>query len=503
MKNTVFAVSLLAGIVAIILYSFSSPDGNAANEPIQAAGVTIYAKSDFNEGKDAFSGSKQVQQTLVEDAISGQALKTVCLEKWAGPALGFSVQGSTDLKMAFMAKGEGYKRAALNVFDKKANDNTTPYGYRRLPDNKWRPIVYYLERFRYNSKRGGTVRKNTDYNGVRFFGPKPSGSEISLSLDNFVLYRGNDRQAPEKVTGLKAGLDKKGVNLRWAEAKDNTFPMVYAVARATKGGEYKKIAETYKTKYVDKYIEKGKFEYKVLACDFENNCGNWSEKVQIDSDKDFWQRDFSKEESDRLDYARHVREVHKQGNNSVNKGKVLLYGDSLTKASVYREKVAAELGIYEVDARGYPGKRTGWGRVNALEKALKPMNPEVIGILFGTNNVRGKMHSQSTLKTWIDDLEAIVKAAEKRGTVPILGTIPPRGFNDPKSEPEALYNELLIKRARELQVPVAYIFSEIQESGDRRKYIWKDGVHWTSKGMQAAAKAWGRSMREVGFALRQ
>lgn len=39
------------------------------------------------------------------------------------------------------------------MFDKKANDNTTPYGYRFLPDNRWVPVLYYVDLFRYNSKK--------------------------------------------------------------------------------------------------------------------------------------------------------------------------------------------------------------------------------------------------------------------------------------------------------------------------------------------------------------
>ena len=83
-----------------------------------------------------------------------------------------------------------------------------------------------------------------------------------------------------------------------------------------------------------------------------------------------------------------------------------------------------------------------------------------------------------------------------------MGTIPPRGFKDPESKPEAVFNKMLVEAARADKIPVAYVFEEIQKSGDRRKFIWRDGVHWTPKGMEVAARAWAKAMRQVEFVLR-
>jgi len=155
-----------------------------------------------------------------------------------------------------------------------------------------------------------------------------------------------------------------------------------------------------------------------------------------------------------------------------------------------------------VSAHGFAGKTTGWGARYLKEKALIPENPEFLFVMFGTNNVRGILRQTKVYEKWIDDLERIVKEVEAKGTIVVLGTIPPRGFKDPLSMPEAMFNKLLIKRARKLKVPVAYIFEEVQKSGDRREFIWKDGVHWTAKGMEVAAKAWAKTMRQIEFVLR-
>ncbi len=122
--------------------------------------------------------------------------------------------------------------------------------------------------------------------------------------------------------------------------------------------------------------------------------------------------------------------------------------------------------------------------------------------MFGTNNVRGRVRTQDIYERWVEDLIAIVKQAESKGVVAALATIPPRGFKDPFSLPEALFNEILVKKAREAKIPIAYIFEAVQKAGPRREFIWKDGVHWTPKGIEIAAWTWRKTMRQIEFALR-
>ncbi len=467
----------------------------------EQSGIIVYYKHDFEKGPEGFQGTKGTSLDTAP-GVSGKALKAVIRKRWGGPALGINIQGSRGLKLAFIAKGLGMGRATLNVWDAKARDNTTPYGYRVLPDGEWRPVFYHLDRFRYNSKGSGFVKNDTDYRNVRFWAREIKGKEAILLLDNFVIYRGDDPSPPKRVEGLKAKAAPEGIALEWNEPHDNAFPMLYVVERADQGGAYEKIAETVETRFLDRTAGKGTLRYRVLACDFENNLGPWSDPVEVTGMAPRATRQLSREEKDRIIYAEHIRRIHGHGTGKVNKGLVTLYGDSLTYATVYRHEVAAHLGIYRVEARGFPGMTTGWGRRHVMEKALAKDNPEFLLVLFGTNNVLGRKHSRDEMEKWADDLEAIVKAGEARGTVVILGTIPPRGFSDPESRPEREYNQVVIERARKLKVPVAYIFDEIQAGGDRRQYIWRDGVHWTPKGMEAAARAWERTMRQVEFALR-
>jgi len=206
-------------------------------------------------------------------------------------------------------------------------------------------------------------------------------------------------------------------------------------------------------------------------------------------------------EKDRELYADHIRKVHAKGKGKVNKGLVVLFGDSLTCPILYPRLVAGALGIYRVKAYGFAGQTTGFGRKKVAEILAKE-RPEFLFVMFGTNNVRGQLRRADVYERWVDDLEAIVKQAEAQGVVVVLATIPPRGFKDPLSLPEASFNKVLIQRARKLKVPVAYVFEEIQQGGNRREFIWKDGVHWTAKGMEVAAKAWAKTMKQIEFALR-
>jgi len=277
------------------------------------------------------------------------------------------IEGSEGLKMAFLAKGEGFDRATLNVYDEAQDDNTTPYAYRWLPDGRWTPVLYRLDRFRYNSRRTGFVRPDARYSELRFYGPEPKGRPVALTLDNFVIYRGEDRSPPGVVSGLRAKATEQGVFLHWAPAPDNVAPMLYVVSRAGSDGTFRKIAETFETRFLDTSAPRGPVRYRVLACDFQNNLGPWSEPVAVVSVSEGRARSLTPVERDRLAYAEQVRAVHERGKGSVRRGHVCLYGDSLTGPTVYRQMVEGALGIYTVGAKGFAGMRTGWGRKNALK----------------------------------------------------------------------------------------------------------------------------------------
>ena len=120
-------------------------------------------------------------------------------------------------------------------------------------------------------------------------------------------------------------------------------------------------------------------------------------------------------------------------------------------------------------------------------------------ILYRTNNSK----AEPAIPAAMADLTAVVRVCEANGTVAVLGTIPPRGWTA-ESDPEARFNKHLIELCRKLEIPIAYIFEGFQEKGpdNRRTYMGNDGVHWTGEGMAVCGRAWGATLDEMPFVLR-
>jgi len=473
-----------------------APKPIVPNRGKEIGGVTIYHKMTFDkelEGWEAVNGGKL---NLTGDSVHGKALHVACDGNWAGASLPISVSGSRGLKIALAMKGRNLNEVGVNIFDTIAGDNTTPYGYRYLQNGRWTPILYFLDRCRYNSRTTGFVAPITAYSSVRFYGPARLTPGKTFALENFVLYRGTDRQPPTKVTELQAQATRSGVRLSWQPADDNVAVQLYVISRADGSGAFHKAGESYTTQYQDVTAAKGKYRYRVFAVDFEENFGPWCEPVSVNSVAGGRVPGLTREQQGRLGYAEHVCRVHAKGAGKVRKGHATLFGDSLTAATTYPHCARAAFRNMAVNAFGYPSMRTSFGR-NKVHEILRQDNPEFMFVLYGTNNNKAEQH----LPQAMDDLAAIVKACEARGTVCVLGTIPPRGWT-PESQPEANFNRRVIELCHKLKIPTGYIFEDFQSAGDRRKTMGGDGVHWRGEGMAIGAKAWGKALGQIGFALR-
>lgn len=239
---------------------------------------------------------------------------------------------------------------------------------------------------------------------------------MSIILDNFVVYRGDDHVPPSKVEGLKAYAERDGVKLEWKVAHDNVFPMVYVISRSGKGGKFKKIAENYRPYYIDKTVGRGIYKYRVLACDFQNNIGEWSDVVEVKSIATPIKSDIDQLIVDRENYIKHVKKIHEMGKGKVEKGLVVMYGDSLTAPTLYPQVTVGALGIYRVKAFGYEGMTTGWGKKNLENRILNRVKPEFMLLMFGTNNVRGVLKDNDTYLKWVYDLIDTAKKSRIKGS---------------------------------------------------------------------------------------
>lgn len=403
-----------------------------------------------------------------------------------------AVRDSGDLKIAFLATGRGGPGdAAVNFFDTLARDNTTSWAPRMLDRERPLPVVYRCDRFRYNGS-SQTVAAKTLYSGITFIGP----AQGALALRDFVVYRGDDGDPPPQPAGLKAAAGPEGATLSWDRVRDNTGIACYCIARSGADGAFAKVAEAAEPSFRDAAAGPGRWSYRVAAVDFHDNVGPWSDPVTVEVAAPAAVAVPGREVQDRERYAARVRGVHRAGRGKVVKGRVLCFGDSLTHATSYGRAVEGRLGRYEVVARGYPSQRTSFGREKIAEH-LREFNPEYCLVLLGTNNGKG----EADIAAAMDDLAAIVAACDAHGTVAGLATIPPRGFTDAESKPEAAYNRAVVALARERGIPVAYLFEEFLAARDRADVLCPDGVHFHRDGFDAAGRAWRKMHEQVAFAV--
>ena len=378
MKAAIHETNAILAAVLILSGSMAAADEKVAglNGGKPSGGVIVYQKMHFDEGLEGWESSGGGQVSLTSDAISGKALRVACEKSWAAAQLPLAINGSKDLKMALLMKGRNLPLVGVNIHDAASGDNTTPYAYRYLRDGGWTPILYRLDRCRYNSTTEGYVRPATRYDELRFYGPSDAKPGMEFTIDDLVIYRGTDRQPPGKVTGLAAQATPGGVKLSWQPAADNVGVQVYVVTRADGGSAFQKIAESYAVGYLDTAAGEGTYRYRVFAVDFEENYGPWSDPLAVHSTGVPRKTAPTREEQDRLGYADRTGAVHARGAGKVRKGQATLFGDSLTAATVYPQCAEAAFGTLSVDAFGYPSMRTDFGR-GKVKEILDKENPGI------------------------------------------------------------------------------------------------------------------------------
>jgi len=461
---------------------------------VESGGVTVYGRFGFDSGLDGWEGSNGATVSL-SGGVTGGGLEVACEGSWAGARRPIAVSGSRGLRLAYHMRARGLAEVGLNIHDALTGDNTTPLAPRFLQEGEWTPVLYLLDRCRYNSQVESLVAPAALYDGLLLHGPEARRPGAGFAVDGIVLYRGEDRSPPSAPGGLRAEAGPGGARLSWLPAADNVGILAYAVSRSDGGGPFRKVAETARPEWEDPEGGRGLRSYRVLAVDFEENLGPWCGAVDVDAGEGP-PAALDGAAPGRPPWADHVGEVHRRGDGKVRRGRAALFGDSLTGATSYRNTTEAALGNLDVAAHGFPSMRTDFGR-GAAAGILDRENPEYLLVLFGTNNGKGT----EEIPRAMEDLEAIVRAGEERGTVVLLGTIPPRGWS-PGSEPEVRYNRAVLDLAARLRIPAARIFEGITAAGDRRRFIAGDGVHWTGEGMAVAGRAWGKAMAEVRFVLR-
>jgi lysophospholipase L1-like esterase len=200
--------------------------------------------------------------------------------------------------------------------------------------------------------------------------------------------------------------------------------------------------------------------------------------------------------TDRKAYAAQVLAIHERGRGTVRPGVYLFAGDSITAATLYARTMISWLGRGLMVRQGVGQITTEYGAAH-IREYLASAAPEFALVMYGTNDSKSGRAVSGAMR----NLASIVDACIERGTIPILATIPPRGYSKGGQGEQERFNQALVELARQKKVPVSYAFEEMMQR-DLRQILY-DGIHLEPRrGNEAAAVAFRRTMDQVYFALR-
>ncbi len=503
MKRTLVVVTAALAIGWGVARGQEAPEKPFGKPISQGGGIQVYAKVSFDEGDNPFINEASGEASLEsrpDYVVSGRSLHV----RRAKPGGYFGarinkieVAGTPGLNIAFCVRANEMQNVSLNFYDSLQRDNTTPTSPARVQDDQWRTVVYAVEDFHFNSDPPQKkVKAQTRHTNLFFHGPEQPGATGEYWIDKFIIYRGVDNQPPEPPGGLKAKAGENGqVELSWQEARDNAFAATYSIHRKS-GGDWTKVGESVPTRCVDVVPAAGTYAYCVTAADYDNNVSKPSEQVSVKVNSAGKAPQLSVQAADRQGYAENARKIHAAGAGKVRHDVFLFAGDSITAADAYTHRLGEWLARGITVRQGVGQMRTDYGKAK-IQEYLDQAKPEFAIVMYGTNDSK----SAEAVKAAMENLAAVIDACEKFGTVPILATIPPRGYDKGKQEDQELFNEALIKLCRGRNVPVSYCYEEMMRH--ELKQMLGDGVHLTpGEGNDAAGAALWKTMQEIYFALR-
>jgi GDSL-like lipase/acylhydrolase family protein len=466
----------------------------------------VYLKLDFDAGNNPFAPTGSSQGTLVADAnqaLSGRTLHVARARegKYIGASVPLPIKGSSGLRIAFVVRARSMRTVAVNMFDQRRGDNTTPASPSRVFDEEWHPVVFAAEDFHYNSDPPDRkIEPETNFAGLLFHGVEESPA-AEFWIDKLVVYRGPDERPPGVPTGVRADLEVDGsVVLTWQEPADNTFAVVYSIHRKSGTSMWEKIGESLRRSYRDRPASLESHSYRITAADYENNLSAPSSELVVTPTVAAATKPASTNEPpwvvDRVGYAENVRQVHARGVGKVRPDVFLFAGDSLTAAIAYTQTLGSWLARGLTVRQGVGAVRTEYGAAN-IKAYLAGARPEFAVVMYGTNDV----DSGGSISDAMRNLGGVLDACLEFGTVPILATIPPRGYDKRDQRRQEEFNRAIAELGRKKHVPVSYVFEEMM--GHDLKEILYDGIHLQPEaGNDAAGRALRRTMDQVYYALR-
>lgn len=504
MRDVVMVVAF--GVALAAAPAAGQQAGQRSFEPIfKGGGIEVYLKMDFDAGANPFINEANglvALEARPDYVISGRSLHIRRARPgsyFGGRTNRVAVKGTSGLNIAFCVRARNMYAVTLNFYDALKRDNTTPTSPARTPDENWRVVCFAVEDFHHNANPPQIkVPARTMHTSMFFHGWEEKGKSGEYWIDKFIIYRGADTAPPAPPRDLKAKVVQVGqVRLNWTEPQDNAFAVVYSIYRKAAGGNWRKLAESLRPRFTDRPASVGEYTYRVTAADYDNNCSGPSNDVTVKVNPPTVELPPpSVQVKDRLAYAANVRRIHAKGAGKVRHDVFLFAGDSITAADAYTKVLIQWLGRGLPVRRGVGQMKTGYGKA-MIRKYLAESRPEFAVIMYGTNDAK----SPAAVEQGVQNLAAVVDACVEFGTVPIVATIPPRGYDKDKQDGQVRFNTALVKMCRARKVPISYCFEEMMQR-DLRQMLF-DGVHLRPRtGNDAAGAALFKTMRQVYFALR-
>jgi hypothetical protein len=485
--------------------AWSCGEGRVPGATVTAAqgGAQVYTKFDFDTGPNPFTPTDAAQAALVAglpQAVSGRSLHVRRARNggYIGVSVPLQVQGARDLRIAFVVRARSMQTVGVNVFDQRRQDNTTPASPARIFDDDWHPVVFAVEDFHYNADPPDRkIELDTNFASLLFHG-REDGAGAELWVDKLVVYRGRDEQPPGAPGKVRAVQESDGsVLLTWEEPPDNAFPVVYSIHRRSPDGPWEKVGESLQPEYRDRPATAGPQTYRITAADYENNVSPPSSEAGTTTAEAARRGDAPPPRvADRQAYSGHVRQVRARGAGKMRPDVFLFAGDSLTAATLYTHVLGSWLGRGLTVRQGMGTVTTEYGAAN-IAGYLADARPEFAVVMYGTNDLERGVSVAAAMR----NLASIIDACTSVGTIPVVATIPPRGFDKRDQQGHERFNRALADLARQKKVPVSYVFEEMMRH-DLKAMLY-DGIHLNPEaGNDAAGRALRQTMDQVYFALR-
>ncbi|MCD6459497.1 DUF4091 domain-containing protein [bacterium] len=208
----------------------------------------------------------------------------------------------------------------------------------------------------------------------------------------------------------------------------------------------------------------------------------WLDNIKIETKELAPSRPFNMQKRKYAEYTQINRSIianlRKIYNKSNRPKSILNVGDSISFSMAFmwpmrwnKPGLTINEGYKYIDknAAAKSDMKSNWGK-NIIDSVLKNIHPQTATILFGTNDV---LKNANPAK-YYDNMEYIIDACIKHGTIPILLTIPPT--TKKSIDTVKKFNYQLRELARTKKIPVLDIFQLFMDQNNWRDLL-SDGIH--------------------------